>query len=112
MSLFYHVVQPSFHDRQWYPFVDTETKRAYTIMKAVFINHIIRELKQQRFWGTNVNRKLTFSINGQWFGSNSRVNRLYKRKENYHYKFVSVKTYKKGEGLTSGWRTSLRNVFA
>ena len=41
MSLFYHVVQPSFHDRQWYPFVDTETKSAYTIMKAVFINHII-----------------------------------------------------------------------
>ena len=71
-----------------------------------------RELKQQRFWGTNVNRKLTFSINGQWFGSNSRVNRLYKRKENYHYKFVSVKTYKKGGGLTSGWRASLKNVFA
>ena len=32
MSLFYHVVQPSFHDRQWYPFVDTETKSAYTIV--------------------------------------------------------------------------------
>ena len=32
----------------------------------------------------------------------SRVNRLYKRKETWQYKFVSVKAiYKKGEGLTS-----------
>ena len=39
-SLVYRVVQSSFHDRQQYPFVDTETKGAYTIIKAVFINHI------------------------------------------------------------------------
>ena len=37
MSLVYYVVQSSFHDRHWYPFVDTRTKRASTIMKAVFI---------------------------------------------------------------------------
>ena len=35
-----------------------------------------RELKQQRFWATDVNRKWTFCIIGQWFGWNSRVNRL------------------------------------
>ena len=39
-----------------------------------------RELKQQRFWETDVNRKWAFCIIGQWFGSNSRVNRLYKGK--------------------------------
>ena len=26
--------------------------------------------------------------------------------------FVGVKAYKKGEGLTSGWRASLKKVFA
>ena len=51
---------------------------------------------------TDVNRKWTFCITGQWFGSNSRVNRLYKRKETQQYKFAGVKAYKKGEGLTSG----------
>ena len=35
-----------------------------------------RELKQQRFWGTDVNRKWTFCIVEQWLGWNSRVNRL------------------------------------
>ena len=45
-----------------------------------------------------------FCIIGEWFGWNSRVNRLYKRKETWQYKFVSVKAYKKREGLTSGWR--------
>ena len=72
----------------------------------------IRELKQQRFWATDVNRKWTFCITGEWFGWNSRVNRLLKRKETQQYKFVSVKAYKKGEGLTSGWRAWLKNVFA
>ena len=41
----------------------------------------IRELKQQRFWATVVNRKWTFCITGQWFGWNSWVNRLYKWQE-------------------------------
>ena len=41
----------------------------------------IRELKQQRFWATDVNRKWTFCIIGQWIGSKSRANRFYKRKE-------------------------------
>ena len=50
---------------------------------------------------TDVNRKWTFCIIGEWFGWNSRVNRLHKRKEILQYKFVSVKEYKKGEGLTS-----------
>ena len=72
----------------------------------------IRELKQQRFWATDVNRKWTFCIIEQWFGLNSSVNRLYKRKETQQYKFVSVKACKKGEDLTSGWRAWLKNVFA
>ena len=37
---------------------------------------LIRELKQQRFWATHVNRKWTFCIIGERFGWNSRVNRL------------------------------------
>ena len=37
--------------------------------------------KHQRFWATEVNQKWTFCIIGQWIGSKSRVNRLYKRKE-------------------------------
>ena len=40
-----------------------------------------------------VNRKWPFCIIGQWFSSNSRLNRLYKRK----YKFVRVKAYKRGK---------------
>ena len=39
------------------------------------------ELKQRRFWGTDVNRKWTFCILGQWFGSSSLVNGLYKRRD-------------------------------
>ena len=73
---------------------------------------VIRELKQQRFWAKDVKRKWTFCIIGQWFGWNSRVNRLYKRKETQQYKFVSVKADKKGERLISGWLVSLKNVFA
>ena len=72
----------------------------------------IRELKQRCFWATDVNRKWTFCVIRQWFGWNSLVNRLYKRKETQQYKFVSAKVDKKGEGLTSGWRASLKNVFA
>ena len=41
----------------------------------------VGQLKQKRFPATDVNRKWTFCIIGQWFGSNSRVNPLYKRKE-------------------------------
>ena len=44
MSLVYCVVQFSFHDQQWYPFVHTGTERAYTIMKAVLINHIFAHI--------------------------------------------------------------------
>ena len=40
----------------------------------------------------------------------AQVNRLYKGKETWQYKFVSIKAYKKREGLTSGWRASLKNV--
>ena len=50
---------------------------------------------------TDDNRKWTSCIIRQWFGWNSRVNRLYKRNAILQYKFVSVKSYKKGEGLTS-----------
>ena len=71
-----------------------------------------RELKQQRFWATYVNRKWTFCSVGLWFGWNPWVNRLYRRKETQQYKFGSVQAYKKGESLTSGWRASLKNVFA
>ena len=42
---------------------------------------LLRELKQQRFWATDVNGKWTFYISEQWFGWNSRVNCLYKRKD-------------------------------
>ena len=71
-----------------------------------------RELEQQCFWATDINRNWTFSIIGQWFGWNTRVNRLYKRKETWQYKFVSAKADKTEERLTSSWRASLKNVFA
>ena len=58
-----------------------------------------RELKQQRFWATDVDRKWTFCITAQWFGWNS----PYKRKETWQFKFVRDKANEKGEGLTSGW---------
>ena len=47
----------------------------------------IGDLKQQRFWATDVNRK-------------------------WQWKFDSVKAYKKEESLTSGSRPSLKNVVA
>ena len=50
-------------------------------------------VEQQRFWATDVNRKWTFCIIGQWFGSNSRGNPHYKRKETWQNKFVRVKVY-------------------
>ena len=81
------------------------------LMKSV-IDGDNRELKQQRFWAMDVNRKWTFCITGRLFGWNSQVNRPYKRKETYRYKFLSVKAYSKGENLTSGWRAPLKNVFA
>ena len=55
-------------------------KTSRTLIKVRFTLHLavreLRELKQQRFWATDVNRKWTFCIIGQWFGWNSRVNRL------------------------------------
>ena len=72
------------------------------------LTHSLKDFRaKERLYGkqttmtTDVNRKWTFCIIGEWFGWNSRVNRLYKRKEILQYKFVSVKEYKKGEGLTS-----------
>ena len=41
----------------------------------------IRELKQQRFWATDVNRKWSYCIIRQWFCWNSQLNLLYQRKE-------------------------------
>ena len=40
-----------------------------------------RGLKEQHLWAMDVNRKWTYCIIGEWFGSNSQVNRLYKRKK-------------------------------
>ena len=87
----------------------TTLKGAVSRLSCSFFN---RELEQQRFWATDVNGKWTFYITGEWFGWNSRVNRLYKRKETEQYKFVSAKADKTEERLTSGWRASLKNVFA
>ena len=44
--------------------------------------------------------------------SSSQKNSPYKRTETQQYKFVGVKAYEKGEGLTSGWRASLKDVLA
>ena len=87
----------------------TTLKGAVSRLSCSFFN---RELEQQRFWATDFNGKWTFCITGEWFGWNSRVNRLYKRKETEQYKFVSAKVDKTEERLTSGWRASLKNVFA
>ena len=82
------------------------------VKNVLLIVLLIRELKQQRFWATDVSRKWIFCSIGLWFGWNRWVNRLYRRQETQQYKFGSVQAYKKGEGLTSGWRASLKNVFA
>ena len=48
----------------------------------------ITELKQRRFWATDVNWKWTFYIPEQsGFAQNFQLNRLYKSKENKQYKF-------------------------
>ena len=54
-----------------------------------------RELELKRFWETDVNRKWTFCIIGQWFGLNSRVNRLYKRKELSNTNLLATRHIKK-----------------
>ena len=54
---------------------------AGNVYSQFFVTFNIRELKQQRFWATDVNRKWTFCIIGQWFCWKSWVNRLYKRRE-------------------------------
>ena len=46
-----------------------------------------RELKQQRFWATHVNRKWPFFIFWRWFRANFQSNRLYNSKEAKEYKF-------------------------
>ena len=52
---------------------------------------IIRELKQQRFWATHVNRKWPFFIFWRWFHTNFQSNRLYNSKEAKEYKFSIIK---------------------
>ena len=52
---------------------------------------IIRELKQQRFWATHVNRKWPFLIFWRWFRANFQSNRLYNSKEAKEYKFYITK---------------------
>lgn len=49
---------------------------------------------------TRDNRKWTFFALGA------------ENNDTYQYKFGSFKTYYKGEDLTSGWRSSLKNAFA
>ena len=48
---------------------------------------LIRELKQQRFRATHVNRKWPFFIFWRWFRANFQSNRLYNSKEAKEYKF-------------------------
>ena len=50
-----------------------------------------RELKQQRFWATHVNRKWPFLIFWRWFRANFQSNRLYNSKEAKEYKFYIIK---------------------
>ena len=50
-----------------------------------------RELKQQRFWVTHVNRKWPFFIFWRWFRPNFQSNRLYNSKEAKEYKFYIIK---------------------
>ena len=52
---------------------------------------VIRELKQQRFWATHVNRKWPFFIFWRWFRANFQSNRLYNSKEAKEYKFYIIK---------------------
>ena len=50
-----------------------------------------RELKQQSFWATHVNRKWPFFIFWRWFRANFQSNRLYNSKEAKEYKFYIIK---------------------
>ena len=50
-----------------------------------------RELKQQRFWATHVNRKWPFFKFWRWFRANFQLNRLHNSKEAKEYKFYIIK---------------------
>ena len=52
---------------------------------------LTRELKQQRFSATHVNRKWPFFIFWRWFCANFQSNRLYNSKEAKEYKFYIIK---------------------
>ena len=86
--------------------------RLYYLNRSRMIWLDIRELKQRRFWPTQVNRAYTFYIPEQWFCPYFQLNRLWKCKETKQYKFCIVKAYQKENILTSGWRASLQNAFA
>ena len=51
---------------------------------------------------TSTGSGLFTSLGSGLVTKNPRVNNLHKRKETLQYKFVIVKAYEKGEGLTSG----------
>ena len=50
---------------------------------------------------TSTGSRLFASLGSGLVTKNPRVNHLHKRKETLQYKFVIVKAYEKGEGLTS-----------
>ena len=66
-----------------------------------------RELKQQQFWATHVNRKWTFCTLGPWLWSNYQANHLHESNDTKQYKFGSIKGYSKvGWVWLSGWTLS------
>ena len=64
------------------------------------------KLKQRLFWVTHVDRKWTFCILEKCFSAKSSL----KSEDTRQYKFGNVEAYLKGNGFTSGWRASLKNV--
>ena len=69
-----------------------------------------RELKQRRFWATDVNRQFMFSLLARFHARTMSYKALILAFTTWLFEWKGCNTHQRGEVSTSGWRPWLKNV--
>ena len=104
ISLDYYTIPPA---------TEASGRKEKTSPQPPRVFRVTREFKQRRFWATHINRKWTFCTLELWFGTNFLGQVVSIRVMTLgHTNLVASRHVKKRKKLTSGRRTSLKNVAA
>ena len=87
----------------------------FTVLLNCFVTILwtcwhIRELKQRRFWATDVNRKFMFLILARFHARPMSYKALNLACTTWLFEWKRCNTHQRGEASTSAWRPWLKNV--